>query len=312
LQRHEINEAGYLAGRAALATPIDDRGDLRRLVTANETVHETRTRLDVGRGNVTADVVGSRASSTYRTVTAYMATELEGLGSVEGLGDVSRFERRDATALALHAGNCDQNGWIAARMHGSRLEAGETTHVVNSHAAQHTWAELRTPGRPSVTLDPWANGPAMQADDTKLGGLERKPEASFDMETGPVARDRLLQLAEAYAQGDAAAVLAKQLHHYETTQPRLNATLWSHSMQLADGTPETSQPGFGETARERMAQHPPLLQQVLAVGAARSAYHMTIPAAAHQADAIVGAARTLHTMPNGLARPPLRHPDTLT
>jgi hypothetical protein len=307
LQQHEINEAGYLAGRAALARPIDDRGDLRRLVAANETVHDTRTRLDVGRGNVAADVEGSRASSAYRAKTAYTAMYLEGVDS----GNI--FERRDAAALALHAGNCDHNGWIAARLHGSRLEVGETIHVVRSNTAHHTWAELRTPDRPSVTLDPWANGPAMQGADTALGGRERKSEARcLDMATGPVIKDRLLRLAETYAHGPEAAVLAKQLNSFETTRSAVGGILWRRSIQLAAGRPGTSQPGFGETARHHMAKPPPLLQQVLAVGAARSAYHMTIPAAARQADAIADAAQTLHTMPDALARPPLRDPDTLT
>lgn len=307
LRRHEINEAGYLAGRAALADPIDEPGDLRRLVDGNETVHETRTRLDRGRGNVVPDIEASLAASTYRTNTSYAAQKRADLG---GSND---SERKAAAALALGAGNCDQNSTIAARLHGPRLGAGESAHVLHDAALRHAWAQIHTPERPGVVMDPWANGPAMQTADTAWRGQGRYPRESFDVQSGPAARDSLLRLAEDFEHGHQAQILADMLRQSEQAQSARRRVLYLVPSQLAGSPyPLSGIPGFGERARHRLQSLGPVHQQVLAAGAARSAYGMNIAAAAGQAGHIAEAAQSLDTMPDALARPPLRKPESPT
>lgn len=336
LQQHQINEAGYLTARASLGRPIGDAaGDLRRVVDGNETVHQTRVLLSGGRGNVDEDDVPTGGTSRQRVdavrkVARSMADMAASL-SVHVDGDHAApiyLDTIAAASVALAAGNCGESSAVAARLHAPKLQGQEIVSHLSSTSFDHGWVEIDTPQRPSVVLDPWANGPAMQAGDTawrtpgRLVADTGRPGAR-DTTAAPltVSSTTRLQTFCAGAAGTAAKAAMFDEAEYLRGSGRasLDAALqdtpklspgnagFTHSPPLA-GSLTPGRPGFGEKARSSLQAQAPLHQEILAVGAMRDGYRMNVAMAAAQAQPVLEAARTLDTMPAERARPPLREP----
>ncbi len=323
LQQHQTNEAGYLTARASMGQPIDDAaGDLRRLVDGNETVHDTRVLLSGGRGNVAKDNASTGGTSGQLVGAARAAVDLV-FRANDNYSEISA-----SAALAVAAGNCGENASVAARLHAPKLQGQETVSNISSTSFDHAWTEIDTPGRPSVLMDPWSKGPAMQAGDTawhtpgRLDAYPNRPSAqdttapltvgstqkleTFSSgEAGTAARDAMFNGAAWFAQGPGRPVIGKALWHTPKTSP-LNSN-FTLAPPLAISL-DPSEPGFGEKARYSVQSQKPLHQEILAVGAMREGYQMNVATAAAQAQSVLEAAQTLDTMPERLARPPLWKP----
>lgn len=334
LQQHQVNAAGYLTARASLGRPIDDAaGDLRRVIDGNETVHQTRVLLSVGRGNVNEDNIPTGGASRQRVDAARkLATSAAdiaaSLGNPMDSGQVTALQLDvvAAASLAVAAGNCCENSAVAARLHAPKLQGRESVSQIASTSFDHSWVEIHTPQRPDVVLDPWANGPAMQADDTAWrtpGRLLAEPEprhtpaasltvgSTTRLQTfhadavGAAARAAMFDEAEYLARGPGRATLDAALQDTPKLSPG-NAA-FAHSPPLA-GSLAPGRPGFGRKARFSLQAQAPLHQEILAMGALRDGYRTNVAMAAAQTQPVLEAARTLDTMPVEQARPPLREP----
>jgi hypothetical protein len=323
LQQHQINEAGYLTARASMGQPIDDTaGDLRRLIDGNETTHDTRVLLSSGRGNVAKDNASTGGTSGQLADATRMAAATVTREN-DNYSDVLA-----AAGLAVAAGSCGENARVAARLHAPKLQGQETVSKVRSTSFDHGWAEIDAPHRPSVVMDPWANGPAMQAGDTawhtpgRLAGYPSRPDTQGTTapltlgstqkdetfsggEAGTAVRDGMFKNADWFARGPGRSVIGSALLHTPKTRPLdCDFTL---APPLAISL-DPSEPGFGEKARHSVQSQQPLHQEILAVGAVRDGYQLNVAAAAAQAQPVLQAAQTLDTMPERLARPPLWKP----
>lgn len=305
LEQHQVIEAGYLTARSAMGRRIDNKGDLRRLVDGNESVHETRTRLKYGRGNLIPDIKTTSGISSQRADAGYTLAETE---------EKARpwSNRLAAAAYTLRAGNCDANGALVVRLHAPKLKGQESANTVSAEDLGHTWAEIKTPHRPMVTLDPWANGPAMQARDTAWADPDIRAETttlvSIDARHGQAAHDALLDQAHSFARGPEKELCKATLKTTPRGSPDPNDKhLYGASNQLAESQ-QPDVPGFGDRARESLQFQKPLHQEILAVGAMRDGYQMNVAAAARQAQPVLQAAQTLDTMPDNVARPPIWKP----
>lgn len=73
-----------------------------------------------------------------------------------------------AMAELVKAGLCSEHGDVAVHRHIAKLEPGDQIHKVAAPQSDHGWAEWRRPGSPSghaIVIDPWAEGPAIFAQD---------------------------------------------------------------------------------------------------------------------------------------------------
>lgn len=297
LLQHQINESGYLAARAAMGKPIEDPGDLRRLVEGNDTQFAIHQRLHFGRGNVEPDRIASGGTGAKRT----HAAQNWALFYKDNPNQAAA-----ATTYMLQAGNCSDHAVLAVRLHGLKLQGQESVHRVSNDKVDHSFVEVRTPDRPAVTVDPWANGPAMQSGDTVWADPQVSPHTetieSFDTESGPVAWAGLRQQVEFFQHKGRRNDLNQSAMRASGGKPKV----YGRSTQLAKGY--NKQPGFGDAARAALEGHKPLQQEVLAVGVMRDAYKLNVGQAASQAQSVLQAAKTLDTMPDELARPPVRKP----
>ena len=238
LLQHEINESGYLTARVAMGKPIEDPGDLRRLVEGNDTVFATRQRLHFGRGNVKPDRVASGGAGAKRTDAARnWATFYQN----------DQHQAIAATAYMLQAGNCYDHAALATRLHGLKLQGQDSVHLVENDKVDHSFVEVHAPDRPAVTLDPWANGPAMQSKDAVWADPRvsdhNKIAESFDAESGPVAWAGLRQKVEFLQHKDRRNALNQSAKRSKGGNPKV----YGGSTQLATGC--NRQPGFGDAAR---------------------------------------------------------------
>jgi hypothetical protein len=279
LQPHEVQQAAYLLGRKADARPIEDAQQVRRLVDANATVHGTRRALGYGRGNLKPDNLVTGGVSQKATHASYL------IGAKNGHADLA------ATALALGVGNCDQHGALNTLRHGAALKGEETVYEVG--VPGHTFAELHTPGQPVVTMDSWANGPAVEVQDACFGkGTLRT--GPIDARSGPLVAQAIEQLAADYQKVDGPRgrqLVAALLEADTTTMPPPS---YGASNQVVDSN-------FAERVRSALRQKARLQNDVIATVVAKEAYDVPIREAARAAPAIRQAAARL----DALERPPV-------
>lgn len=84
------------------------------------------------------------------------------------------------------AGGCDSYAAAVIHEHARKLQAGESIERVAA-TDFHSWAQLHTPGKPDVVLDPWSQDPAMLAEDRTLvphysqGQVHNPEKAAHDL-----------------------------------------------------------------------------------------------------------------------------------
>jgi hypothetical protein len=231
-------------------------------------------------------------------------------------------------ALAVAAGHCGENAFVAARLHAPKLQGQETVSTIDSTSFDHVWAEIDTPHRPSVVMDPWANGPAMQAGDTawhtpgRLDAYPSRPDAQGTTapltvgttqkyetfsggEAGTAVRDGMFKNAAWFARGPGRPAIGSAILRTPKASPLDCSFLLAPPFAMSL---DPSEPGFGEKARHGVQSQQPLHQEILAVSAMREGYQMNVAAVAAQAQPVLEAAQTLDTMSESLARPPLWKP----
>lgn len=192
--------AVYLAARAVDGCPV--HGDaLHRLRRADAVVQATRRTLLHGRGNVKTDIDATRHESARRCSVSYSFCEERLPAMVPG--NVSVVDAA-AVAAATGAGVCDDFANLAVSRYAAQQTDRETLLLMGSRRAQHLWAEVRPcPASPaegsepdatagSITMDGWAQGPAVYAQDrnTRMYGADAELIEAFDHREAPALRDR--------------------------------------------------------------------------------------------------------------------------
>jgi len=166
---NEAALASYLFGRGLTKRAID--GDqLAVLRSGNETLNQTRSKLNKGRGNVDVDVErsGHEHESSRRTK---IGRDLVKEVIKDGMPVNRKGQLRASVAEVLRAGNCSEHAHVAANIHANKLSGGQSVHRVGSKITDHAWAELRLHPKGTandVILDAWAKGPAILREDAKF------------------------------------------------------------------------------------------------------------------------------------------------
>jgi hypothetical protein len=165
IARHELALAAYLTARLIVGRPVDPE-DIARLRKANDSVDETRQRLPLGRGNVIEDIDATDGDSMWRANAARSyAYHLDRRHHVPDSDLPKQTLHQAVAATAFSAGRCGEYSPTAAVLHTSRLQPGESLHIVSDSG--HQWAEARIGGDRdrAVVLDAWASGPPVLAPD---------------------------------------------------------------------------------------------------------------------------------------------------
>ncbi|GAB4088485.1 hypothetical protein [Hydrogenophaga soli] len=290
LRHHEAQQAGYQLGAKLNGDPVDHPVDRRRLAQASQTMHQTRLALKHGRGNILQDVELTGGASAQRTMVSYGIQQR--LGNDIGWG----------TALAYGAGSCDQHGGINSRLHAPKLRPGERTQTVYLDQAAmaslngptgHTFSEAHGRPRtgwnkqedgttqnvaespPPVVMDSWANGPAVRRGDSVYASLgdAMKPMETFDATSGRQAMDRMLDAQKKFSPGGEGRVVTEAVL----------AALPAQSLYVEWNEVQVVSPQFAKAAAQNLAQAGRLSADIMAVGAGREAYNLSVGQATKQA-----------------------------
>ena len=288
----DASAAGMKDKDGTVCAEYADPQERQRLAEATQTVHETRLSLKYGRSNIAGESDATKNGNIARVLTAYDMCFAE--GHSKGAG----------AALHLQAGDCDQNAWINTRMHAAKLRPGETVHTLTS-VGMHTWSELHTstsPGRPQapdIVLDSWANGPAVRLQHSAwactpvaTGGSWE----SFDHGTGQQARKQMLAAKLDFRNGTWTE--ANEMLALNQRSARMPARVYKENSVVG--------PSFARQAGEGLAGKSALSRDIMAVGAARDAYDLSISLAVDRQalEAVIGDAMNL----DRLDRPPVEIP----
>lgn len=169
------------------ATPEDND----RLARSDQAVSDARATLAYGRGNVDADNRRDQSESEVRTVAAqFLELELREMGFQHGPDPTaSVYATLAMAAKVFDAGVCDHFASVAALSYGKQAqEAGRASRdqVRMVSRGEHTWAEVHGPDAeaPSVVMDPWSEGHAVFAEDSRLGKDRAQVQihAAFDID----------------------------------------------------------------------------------------------------------------------------------
>jgi len=310
LQNHEIQQAAYQLGaklngdaldasaagrkssRGTVLAEYADPQERKRLADATQTMHETRLSLKYGRSNIAGESDASRTGNVPRVLTSYDMCHADG------------HSRGAGAALHLQAGDCDQNAWINTRMHAARLQPGETVHTLTS-VGMHTWSEVHTatqagrPEAPDIVLDSWANGPAVRLQHSAWAHTPvhgNGPWESFDRQTGLAqCKDMLAAQCDFQAGRWAEASEYLRINQNNAKNP---ARVYRENSVV--------RPAFARQAMLRLAQKSALGQDIMAVGAARDAYDLSLSRAVDPGalKAVIACAKHL----DRLNRPPVAFP----
>lgn len=280
LQDHEYQQAAYQLGARLNGSAVEDPAERRYLAEATATMHQTRTDLKFGRGNIADDVHESKGESAVRAAAAYEMSRTLGHGADTEAG----------VSLALKAGNCDHHAAINARRHAPKIEAGGTTHMVGADQYHHSYALYNPPpkmlpggaqeGRPTIVLDSWANGPAVRLQDsTWTSGLQSTSvSATFDKESGSAANAAMEQ---ARAEATYPGFFAKRTTLYAQSRSQV-AKYRKDPPKFQQFSPSALvDPAFASAARQNLLAtgtkpQGELAQEILAVGAARQSYNLSV------------------------------------
>ncbi|WP_349812090.1 XopE/AvrPphe family type III secretion system effector [Xanthomonas dyei] len=262
LHPYEVQQVAYQLGMRVNDRPIEDAGERQRLVDATATMHETRRALHRGRGNVDSDLqLSGQLSAVYSALTYALGGNDENVHA--------------GSALAIGAGNCDQNAAINARQHAVHMEDGGKMLTVRDYGVPHIYALYQPPraaeaDESNVVLDSWCDGPAVRLGDSRWAetyGTTTTVVERFDKPDAIDARKRTNALRaeienpqtprHAYARDLETVFLANRAKHV----PGYVFT----SMPVID-------PTLAESTRQRLREYSPRTRRVLAADAARHAY----------------------------------------
>jgi hypothetical protein len=310
LQPHEVQQAAYQLGAKLNGDALDvsashrknedgsvsalyaDPGERQRLADATQTMHETRLGLKYGRSNVHGESDATKNGNVPRVNTSCDMTM--GFGHSMGAG----------AALHLGAGNCDQNAWINTRMHAARLQPGETVHTLTSAEAHHSFTEVHTavppgkPAAPAVVLDSWSTGPAVRRQDSTWAHtpvVTGGPWESFGRQSGGAQRQEMLSAKQNLQNG---------------TWPEANESLRLNqntirSPKMFADTPVVGS-AFARQSTDGLTKQEALGQEIMAAGAARDAYNLSVSQAT-RLETTMAVARDALNLEN-LHRPPVEKP----
>jgi len=310
LQPHEVQQAAYQLGAKLNGEALDvsaahykhedgsvsaqyaDPSERRRLADGTQTMHETRMGLPYGRSNVHGESDATRNGNVPRVNTSCDMTM--GFGHSMGAG----------AALHLGAGNCDQNAWINTRMHADKLQPNETVNTLTSQEFHHSFTEIHTatpPGKPlapEIVLDSWSTGPAVRLRDSALAHLpvvNDGPWETFDRQSGNAQRQEMLAAKQNFQNGTWAEA---------NESLRINQGSIRPLRMFADTAVVGS--AFAEQSRQGLMNQTPLQQEIMAAGAARDAYNLSVSQATRPATTMAVASDALNL--RNLSRPPVKKP----
>ncbi|MFA1288967.1 XopE/AvrPphe family type III secretion system effector [Xanthomonas axonopodis pv. nakataecorchori] len=296
LQPHEVQQAAYQLGMRLSGRPIEDVRDRQRLADATATVHETRLALHHGRGNIESDF---RLSNGRSSTCSYLSYSF--LSYWPGKHDINLMA---GCALAVSAGNCDQNAAINTRRHAARMEGGGQITNVCDQACAHMYALYQPPGSAeaqdsAVVLDSWSDGPAVLLRDSRWAGTYHRtstyPIERFDKPGAidALARTRALQAEIEDPQTEFHAHLRGVESVVRT--PPVPRKIYASTPVIA--------PDLVQSTRQRLQELSPRTRKALAADAARQAYGLddAQPISPRTTTAILKDAARL----DALGRPPL-------
>lgn len=296
LQPHEVQQAAYQLGMRLSGRPIEDVRDRQRLADATATVHETRLALHHGRGNIESDF---RLSDGRSSTCSYLSYSF--LSYWPGKHDIDLMA---GCALAVGAGNCDQNAAVNTRRHAVRMEGGGQITNVCDEACAHMYALYQPPGSAeaddsAVVLDSWSDGPAVLLRDSRWAGTYHRtstyPIERFDKPgaINALARTRALQAEIEDPQTEFHAHLRGVESVVRT--PPVPGKIYASTPVIA--------PDLVQRTRQRLQELSPRTRKALAADAARQAYGLddAQPISPRTTTAILKDAARL----DALGRPPL-------
>jgi hypothetical protein len=269
LQEHEHQQAAYQVAVRATGDPIEDPLELAHLRAATQTMHDTRTDLRFGRGNIRIDVQASMGMSSARTAAAY---DMLGYGVNES--------GHAGVALAMGAGNCDHNGIINTRRYAPMLGEGETVDTVGNANVHHTWSQInqqpkvnadgRVEPRPTIVMDSWADGPAVRLGDSAwaAGVASTLPRERFDKAQG-TEQLHVMNLArhDTVMPGGPLNVMAVPLlQGYVENPPQFSMFAPTAIVNSA----------LAHDAKEKLMEKSSFAGEVMAVAAARQGYNLNV------------------------------------
>ncbi|MFW3176486.1 avirulence protein [Xanthomonas phaseoli] len=295
LQPHEVQQAAYQFGMRLSGRPIEDVRDRQRLADATETVHEVRLALHHGRGNSESDFrISNGLSSTY----SYLSYSF--LCYWPGKHDINLMA---GCALAVGAGNCDQNAAINTRRHAVRMEGGGQMMNICDHKRAHMYALYQPPGtaeakESAVVLDSWSDGPAVLLRDSRWVG-------TYGTSTDVIERFQKPQAIDALARTNAlqAEIEDPQTEFHAHLRGVESGILAPPEPRHRYGAISVIGPDLAERTRQRLQELAPRTRKALAADAARQAYGLddAQPVSPRTTSAILKDAARL----DALGRPPL-------
>lgn len=300
LEPHEVQQAGYQLGARLVGEPIEDADTRKHLAEATETIHQTRLDHRYGRGNIASDIVASRNESSART--AAVAAFVE-----RGDDDVTC-----GVSLALGAGICDFAAAINARRQAAKMEPGGKTQTVLDSFGDHAYAVYDPPARqqpagvvhealPTIVLDSWASGPAVRFQDSAWREASEHGTVvdAFDKESGE--RSNAI-MEQARADATSPGFFGKRTALYSQSRAELkkfrakpfffrpyeaksvvDPELASEARRRWNVPPHLSKDAAAAGAtREDLDARRPLHRDVLAAGAARQSYNVSVAQATNR------------------------------
>ena len=177
LPPHEIPLAGYLVCKTASGAPVEGQA-ISWLQRSNDTVHETRARFPLGRGNDAADIAATgHASSRHAQAAHDVFVDVVRDGAPRSML-MNPTLMHGAIAEFVQGGHCAGYSAVATTLHAPKLLPGETLHYVQHNLQEHDWVESRLPGahHDAVVVDAWTRGPAVFASDSRFAGDVRQTQ----------------------------------------------------------------------------------------------------------------------------------------
>ncbi len=168
---------GYLLLRRLDRRPLDQDA-IKGLIPADEAVGEARRALPFGRGNIDVDAQRSNLESGARTLAARRLRKDAETAGHEPMPENEDMNWHVLVAMSgqvFGAGNCGEHARIASFAYGALAQekgrtGDENIHLSAQSGEDHVWAETddSSAGSSPIVMDPWSNGPAVFAEDSRF------------------------------------------------------------------------------------------------------------------------------------------------
>ncbi|MCQ2991018.1 type III effector [Pseudomonas tremae] len=198
---------GYLLLRRLDHRPVDQEG-INSLIPADKAVTEARRALPFGRGNIDVDAQLTNQESRARTVAARRLRKDAEAAGHEPMPANAPMNWHVLVAMSgqvFGAGNCGEHAHIASFAYGALAQENgrpedENIHLVASTEEDHVWAETdeSRSGTSTIVMDPWSNGPAIFAEDSRFAKNRNAVERTdtFKLSTAAEAGNITREIAE--------------------------------------------------------------------------------------------------------------------